>query len=221
MSIINKNWMLTLLVTVLMGAGGCASQAPGTQPDDMSASEHKRHAEKHEQKSQKHQDKYDPKARSSYEKAPLDPTTDIYIIETYNPTERHKSHAKQHQRHADQHQQAAQKLLSYEEKHCAKFPETTRSTCPLMGQIKAVEDIEGGVRITFEDDVPRQAAIEHMQCHFAFARTEGFEGMNACPLYLEGVSVEAQGDGQSVTFTTNKPENIEALRARSRAHLSE
>lgn len=88
-----------------------------------------------------------------------------------------------------------------------------------MGQIEAVEDIDGGVRITFHDGVPMQATVDHMKCHFAFARTEGYEGMQSCPLYLEGVLVEARDDGRSVELTTDNAEAVEALRERSRAHL--
>jgi hypothetical protein len=219
MSMINKKWMLTLVIALLLGVGACSSQAPGTKPDDMSVEEHKKHAEKHQKMSEEHQEQYKSGARATREEAPVDPNKDVYTLEIYNPTEHHQDSAKQHQRHAEQHDQAGQTLMAYEETHCAKFPEETRSSCPLMGQVKAVEDIEGGVRITFHDDVPMQATVDHMQCHFAFARAEGYDGMQSCPLYLEGVTVEAQDEGQSVTLTTDEAEAVEPLRKRSRAHL--
>jgi hypothetical protein len=46
MSMMNQKWMLTLVITLLVGVGACSSQAPGTKPDDMSVEEHKKHAEK-------------------------------------------------------------------------------------------------------------------------------------------------------------------------------
>lgn len=217
MSKMNKNWILTFMLAVLVGVGACASPAPGTNPDDMSVAEHQEHARAHQEAADEHQKQHDPAARN---RVSADPTTELYAAGVYNPTERHLIEDQQHQRHADQHSQAAQSLLNYKEEHCAKFPDATRASCPLMGQVKAVEDIDGGVRITFHDDVPREAAVEHMQCHFAFARTQGYEGMDSCPLYLEGISVEAEGEGQSVKFTTNKPESVEALRTQTRDHLT-
>lgn len=211
---------LTIFAVAVLLVGACSSQAPGTKPDDMSAEEHQRHAEKHQKVSEEHQEQYKPRARATREEAPVDPEKDIYTVDVYNPTEHHQASAEQHQRHAEQHRQAAQKLLSYEGDHCAQFPKETRSACPLMGQIKAVEDIEGGARITFHKNVPIQATVDHMKCHFAFARAEGYEGMKTCPLYLKGVSVEAQDDGQSVILTTDDPAAVEPLRKRSREHAT-
>lgn len=219
MSKFSKISALTIFAATVLLVGACSSQAPGTKPDDMSAEEHQKHAMQHQKTSEEHQEQYEPGARATREEPPVDPDKDVYTVEVYNPTEHHRDSAKQHQRHAEQHRQAAQKLVSYEEKHCAKFPEETRSSCPLMSQIKAVEDVDGGARITFREGVPMQATVDHMKCHFAFARAQGYEGMKSCPLYLEGVSVEA--DGQSVTLTTDKPEAVEPLRKRSREHVTQ
>lgn len=233
MSKFSKISALTIFAATVLLVGACSSQAPGTKPDDMSAEEHQKHAMQHQNTSKEHQEQYKSGARATREEAPTDPENDmamrsditrdqarwIYTTEVYNPTEHHRASADQHQRHAEQHRQAAQKLLSYEQAQCVQFPKETRSSCPLMGQIKAVEDVDGGARITFHEGVPMQATVDHMKCHFAFARAQGYEGMKSCPLYLEGVSVEA--DGQSVTLTTDKPEAIEPLRKRSREHVAQ
>lgn len=227
MSKFSKISALTIFAATVLLVGACSSQAPGTKPDDMSAEEHQKHAMQHQNTSKEHQEQYKSGARATREEAfdesrqarPTDPEKDIYTTEVYNPTEHHRASADQHQRHAEQHRQAAQKLLSYEQAQCVQFPKETRSSCPLMGQIKAVEDVDGGARITFHEGVPMQATVDHMKCHFAFARAQGYEGMKSCPLYLEGVSVEA--DGQSVTLTTDKPEAIEPLRKRSREHVAQ
>ncbi|MFU8805604.1 MAG: hypothetical protein ACNA8W_17455 [Bradymonadaceae bacterium] len=220
MPTMNQKWMLTLAVALVFGVGACSSQAPGTKPDDMSADEHLQHANKHEKMSEEHGDHYNPGAGTTRREASLSGENDVfYPVEVYNPTEHHRDVATSHQRHAEQHRQAAQKLLSYEDNHCARFPAETRSSCPLMGQIKAVEDIDGGVRMTFHDGVPLQATVDHMKCHFAVARTEGYEGMPTCPLYLEGLSVETADDGKSVTLTTDTAEAVEPLRKRARKHL--
>ncbi len=221
LSLMNKSWMRTLTLTALIGIGACSAQAPGTKPDDMSVEEHREHARKHQELAEKHHEQHDPNAHSARGKTAINPTTGVYSSEVYNPTEHHQQTANQHRRHAEQHNKAAEKLLSYQESHCAKFSDETRSVCPLMDQIKAVEDIEGGVRLTFHDGVAMQPTVEHIQCHFAFARTEGYSGMDSCPLYIEGVSVERQDGGPSVTLTTDKPEAVESLRERSRSHLSQ
>jgi hypothetical protein len=219
MSKSSKIAALTIFAATTLIVGACSSQAPGTKPDDMSAEEHQQHAKQHQKTSEEHQEQYKSGARATREEVPVDPEKDFYSVELYNPTEHHQTSADQHKRHAEQHRQAAQTLLSYEQAQCAQFPKETRSSCPLMGQIKAVEDVDGGARITFHEGVPMQATVDHMKCHFAFARAQGYGGMKSCPLYLEGVSVEA--DGQSVTLTTDKPEAVEPLRKRSREHVTQ
>lgn len=217
--LILKNW--TLLVSLVLGLAACSSQAPGTKPDDMSVDEHQAQAEAHEQMSEQHGEKYDADAEETRERVSSLPEADFYDIEVYNPTAQHLRTAKEHKSHSDQHRKAAQSLLSYKEQQCSKFPEETRSSCPLMGQIKAVEDVDGGVRITFNDGVPIQATVDHMKCHFAFARTQGYDGMPSCPLYLEGVSVEAQSDGQTVVMTTDKNEAVKPLRKLTKDHIGQ
>lgn len=220
MTNLKKFVFLALFAAAALLVSACSSQAPGTKADDMSAEEHQRHAEEHQKVSDEHEEEYDPGARRVREDLPADPTRQSYRVEVYNPTERHGTSAEQHKRHAEQHRQAAQELLTYEQEQCAHFPEETRSTCPLMGQIEAVEDVEGGARITFYDDVPLQAAVDHMRCHFAFARSVGREGMDSCPLYLEGVSIEVDTEGHAVTLETDNSEDVESLRERSAEHAA-
>ncbi len=221
MLMMKKNWILTLIVSSVIAVGACSSQAPGTKPDDMSVEEHQAQAEAHQEMSAEHKESYDPDARAVREKLPVEPNMDIYNSEVYNPTAQHLNNANRHKSHSEQHTKAAQKLLSYEEQQCAKFPQETRSSCPLMGQIKSVADVDGGVRITFNDGVPIQATVDHMKCHFAFARTEGYDGMPSCPLYLEGVSVEAQDDSHSVVFTTDKAGSVAPLRKLTKEHVGQ
>lgn len=207
------------LFVVVLSTVACSSQAPGTEPDDMSIEEHRQEARKHEKMSEEHRDQYDPGAVGVRHDAPGAAFSDVYTTEVYNPTKHHSQTAQKHERHADQHEDAAEQLLSYEERHCVKFPEETRSTCPLMGQIKAVEDVEGGVRITFREGVPMQPTLDHMKCHFAFARTQGYQGMQSCPLYVRGVSFESEEASDSIRLTTDNPEAVESLRRRTREHV--
>lgn len=219
MSMKKQIWAFSLSCFAVLLVSACSSRAPGTKPDDMSVDEHREEAEKHQKMSSEHQAKYDPNSVHVRQDAPGAAFSDAYTLEVYNPTKHHSQSAKKHGRHAEQHREAAQDLLAYEEQYCAKFPEETRTECPLMGRIESIEEIEGGVRITFHEATPIQATVDHMRCHFAFARTEGYQGMQTCPLYLEGVSVEPQDDGRSVELTTDKPEDVGSLRKRTRAHL--
>lgn len=160
MLMMKKNWILTLIVSSVLAVGACSSQTPGTMLDDMSVEEHQAQADAHEEMSDEHKEKFDADAKATRERPTTNPVLDFYQIETYNPTAQHLDAAKRHKTHSEQHRKAAQKLLSYEEQQCSKFPKETRSSCPLMGQIKAVEDIEGGVRVTFNDGVPIPATVD-------------------------------------------------------------
>lgn len=207
-------------VSLALLVGACA-QSEGAQPDDMSVEAHRHEAQKHERLSAEHAAEYDPQATASRERTVGNPSEQIYATETYNPTAHHRTTAKRHAEHAEQHRHAAQALVQFEEAHCAKFPEQTRAQCPLMGQVTAVEDIAGGARLTLAAGVPLQAMVDHMECHFAFARTEGYQGMQSCPLYLEAVSVEAEPATHSVRLTTTEADAVQPLRERSRAHLEQ
>jgi len=110
-------------------------------------------------------------------------------------------------------------LESFEEAECAAFPPETRVVCPLLGQVDAVEDISGGVRVRLAEDVPLHAALAHMRCHLAFARARGRVGMQECPLYLSGVRIEPAAGSRSVDLLVADPADLETLRLRPLRHL--
>ena len=84
-----------------------------------------------------------------------------------------------------------------------------RKVCPLIGQFGSLSKVEDGVRI-----VPANAMLAHMQCHVAYAATAGFEGMDACPLYVQGATVH-EGDG---AITASDEDAATAIRRRTEAH---
>ncbi len=139
---------------------------------------------------------------------------------TYNPTERHLAHASRHEAHAREHAEAAKRLESFEESECGSFPRETRILCPLIGQLASVKDIPGGSRVRFADGVDVNAAVAHMRCHLAFARAQAREGMNSCPLYLEGVRVSRVGPGSEVDFLVEDENDLGALRERIWTHVA-
>lgn len=202
-----------------LSISGCASD--GTKPDDMSAAEHRAAAKSERTEAEKHDRQYDPSATRSG-----DPTRgsgavpgvdDVYWdTDAYNPTLSHQSEAESHRRLARAHEAAARSLEQFEEGECKAFPASTRPSCPLLGPVAAAEDIEGGVRLRLSEGFAVKPVADHVRCHFAFARTQGYEGMDACPLYLQGLRVE-EGDGY-IDLLLDDPAQLDELRRRARNH---
>lgn len=212
-----------LVLALALTFSACANQkAAESDPDDMSAEQHQQAAEREEQKAGEHREQYDPDAIEQRPTVSMsrDPTEGHqYSIETYNPTEHHLEKAKKHERYAKQHANAAETLLAFEDKHCEKFPDKVRASCPLMGQVEAVDDVDKGAKLHIADSVNLEAIADHMRCHFAFGRTQNQEGMDSCPLYLEDLSFETLEEEHAVIIRTDKEANLEAVRQRSRDHV--
>jgi hypothetical protein len=194
----------------------CAS-TPGARPDDMSAEEHRAHAQDEEAKAEQHQVQFDPNAapEPDLRQAPA-----LWDIVTYNPTEVHIEHARKHREHADDHRQAAADLEEFEEAKCKSFPAQTRKLCPLVGTVETVADIDGGVKVRLSEKVNAEAALAHVRCHLAYGRKQGRKGMDRCPLYLQGVAAKAGADKQMIELTTEEAADVSELRKRTREHVS-
>jgi len=228
------------LIVGLLVATACGWLSAGTPPDDRSAEAHRREAAKHSGEAAEHLEGYDPEARGVpcrrwYGRATSTRRTggrgaypqryrypycvsDFYwATGEYNPTAIHLTHAADHERRAREHLEAARALEQFEEEQCQAFPPETRVVCPLLGQVDHLEDVSGGVRLQLGEGVNVNAAVAHMLCHQAFARTRGSAGMDECPLYLPGVRVERIGRSRSVELTD--PEDVDELRRRARMHL--
>lgn len=209
--------MLAACAPLLVLALGCVEANPGTQPDAMSAEAHRQEAAEHEREGSEHEREYDARAQSPYDERLRHPQE----FESYNPTAVYLRLAREHRRHAREHLEAARVLEDFEAAECGAFPPETRVVCPLIGQVDAVEDIPGGVRVRLAEGVPPHAAVAHMRCHLAFARARGRVGMHECPLYLRGIQVEAAAGSQSVDLLTADPNDVEALRRRTHRHVRE
>lgn len=210
---------LLAAATAVLSISGCASD--GTKPDDMSAAEHRAAAEHDRSKAEQHAEEYDPHAIS-----PRDPSSGDDIIygvddvywpgEVYNPTAAHRSLAERHQDLAHAHEAAAKSLEQFEEGACKAFPAKTRPACPLLGPVASVEDIDGGVRLRLSEGFAVEPVAAHVRCHFAFARTQGYQGMDACPLFLKGLRVQ-EGEGV-IDLLLDDESQLEELRKRARSH---
>jgi hypothetical protein len=213
------------IVAGLLGAlvaVGCASQAPGTQPGDMSAAEHRDHARSHERSAEAHEEHYDPNAskpsQSSYGERQLGAEFE-YSMSTYNPTREHLGLAGEQREIAHQHSEAAAELERFAEAECGKFPPQSRAACPVLGGVGAAEDVPSGSRLHLAEGASARAVLDHMRCHHAFARMKGYDGMPQCPMYLPDVEMLAAADGTSITITSKDPRTAAEIRRRARAHV--
>ena len=203
--------------TMLVLAFGCSGGGPGTEPDAMSAEAHRQKAVEEAREGQAHQQRYDSWARGSHEGQRRDPDQ----LEPYNPAAVQRRLAREHEKHAREHLEAARILEAFAEAECGEFPPQDRVVCPLIGQIDAFEDVSSGVRIRLAEGVDVDAAISHMHCHLAFARTHGRVGMDECPLYLRGIRVERVARSRSIDLIPANPDDLEALRLRTSLHVEE
>jgi len=215
----------------MVGIIGCSTTPPGSNPDDMSASEHEAAAEEHGRAAAEHATKYDPDARKiasapggtvwygeGYEYYwPDDLDDGGWSQYVYNPVLNHQSTAAEHREHASQHRAAARELDDFEKAECFAFDEDVRATCPLLGLSYRVEDIESGVRIEIEDEIPLDAVYMHMRCHYAFGRANGREGMTDCALYIMSLAIERSGE-RTLDLTTTDALLVGELRKRARSH---
>ncbi len=187
------------------------------RPDDMSASEHRAHAAADEKNAAVHQGRHDPEAEA--EKT-VQYGADYWDTVTYNPTEVHLRHASEFREHAEHHRAAAAELEEFEEAECKSFPPKTRGVCPLLGTVESTKDVDDGVSVRLSSKLKRKAALAHVRCHLAYARTKGRKGMDGCPLYLEGVKAEAGDGAQEIVLRVDDERKRTELRKRTRDHAS-
>ena len=203
---------------VALGVGAaCAGAQPRVKPDDMSAAEH-RDAARHERElAQQSATLYDPGAsRVSPLAPPAAPGSEImFPPSVYNPTEGYLREADKHREHAREHERAAAALERFEEGACREFPERTRAACPLLGPVATIEDVPPGVRVTFAPGTRVDAVVEHMRCHYAYARARAFDARVTCPLYMPGISIRRDG-ALGVELAAPDEAHVAELRARSR-----
>jgi hypothetical protein len=182
----------------------------------MSAAQHREEAKRHVVAAETHERQYNPGVT-----APLPPDDATgagynFTASSYNPTEWHLAEANRLREHAGQHRKAAQALERFEANECKAFPPTTRAACPLLGPVTSIDDIGGGVRVSFAPGTRVDAVVAHMRCHFAYAQAQGFAEAAACPLYVRGIDIRRGSDALSVEIVSKDPGTTAEIRARSR-----
>ena len=201
---------LGVLVWVLVSAMGAASCGA---PRAVTGPEHEQAAEREERAAMAHAASYDPNARATDGQLGIGPMV-VYGTDVYNPTEDELEEAAEHLAHAEAHRHVAEELRAFADAECSRFPESTRAACPLLLDLLAVDDIQGGVRMTFAADAAIAPITDHIRCHIAFAAARGTEGMESCALYVPGAVIEVHDN--VVLLTTVRPEHVAELRRRVR-----
>jgi hypothetical protein len=183
----------------------------------MSAKSHEEEAAKHAQKADEHADKYDPNVPGSRYSEVRSGSDFAFEGPEFNPTEVHNIQAQKHHRHSQAHLAAAEALRNAEEEACASIAPESRSWCPLLGPIVSSEDTSNGVRITIKEGTNVEEMVARVRCHIAYGNTQGREGMDRCPLYIEGVEIEQTGQS-TIELSVEGKANVRELQKRIAEH---
>jgi hypothetical protein len=210
---------IAALSPLLLLGFACASSPNRVDPEEMSAQAHRDEAQKEQAEANADQASFNPAA------AQPSPFRDrggegdsLSGIPIYNPTEGHLRESDWHRQHARAHQIAAEKLERFEASACDGIPAKERAACPLLIRVTQIEDIDGGVRVTFKGGTDLTPILKNMQCQHAYARTHGFaDDSDACPLYMGGLDIRQANNQTAIELTANLPKTIEAVRKNIRA----
>jgi hypothetical protein len=193
------------VVGMAIAAAGCAGHDL-VRADDMSAAQHRNEA-------QREQAAADQEAARGQAAAPAPvPASDPQAFDPSEPRRR----AEAAREHARQHESAAKFLEQFEDEACAGIPVSSRAACPLLGPLERLEDVPGGVRVTFADKSRVRTAIAEMRCHYAYARSRHFDENVGCPLYVKGIQVRQAVDPRAVEITAGDEATTKLIRQRSR-----
>jgi hypothetical protein len=208
-----------VLLGLVVAAGGCGTGKDAVKPDDMSAAQHREEAARENKAAHEHTKDYDPRASvpSPFRPAGGTPSsTYAFPLSVYNPTEVELRQADEHRAHARQHEKAAAALERFEAEECHGFPPAARAACPFLRPVTRIDDIEGGVRVTFAAGTPVHAVFAHMRCHYAYARARAFEDAASCPLYVRGIEIKRGNDPLAIEITNPDWRQVDNLRVRVR-----
>lgn len=204
---------------VASAAFGCAS-TPGARPGDMSAKSHDEEARKHSDMAEQHDAQYDPNARGGTPPDAISGSEFGFAGTELNPTEVHRMQADKHRAHAEDHAAAADWLKRTEDDACEPISPTSRSLCPLLGPVVAVQDTTTGVRLFLRQGTDLEAMVARIRCHLAFARTRGGAGMDRCPLYLPAIDVYRVGPLE-IELNARRQTSVRPLQRRVADHVAE
>jgi hypothetical protein len=213
---------------------GCAAD-PGTQPHDMSATQHEAMAKNEEAQAAGHAEQHDPSATNATE---VCSGKGGCWTSTSNPTAEHGDDAKHHHELAAKHRAAAAVLTDAEKSACAGISDDDRDISPFYHRedIQSVsvltETVKSGKSSTQKEvgatvvfrAVPGMTA-EWLQrvvdCHLARAAAVGHDmpEMSYCPLMPKGVKakVTSAGNGFAVNLSGDDAATVAAIKKRAQA----
>lgn len=209
--------LVYLLAPLLCGVAACTRHV---RPDEMSAAEHRRQAELELAAATATTKKIE-RTESAPASGPTRGGPDVSggDFSNYDPTTYYVIQAERHRGHAIEHEHAAAELVAFEDAECKALSPQVRASCPFMGPVRKVEQIDRGVRLYLAQGAPIAAVTAHMRCHQAFARTRGY-AVSECPLMLRGASIGLSPDGNAIDFVSDDRKVTSALRKRAEALLT-
>ena len=199
---------LGFLAVVALAA--CASRGEGTNPEDMSAAEHRRAAASEGDEARQHEARYDPGV----------PGGDLPGSPGWLASgPRHLGQSAAHEAHARQHREAAEALERSEAAECGSVPAASRAACPFEGRVTAMDELPDGVRLHLADPATVGALVARARCHIAYSRTQGAHDVASCPLYAPGADVRASADGTALEITSSDAQRVEEIKRRARERV--
>lgn len=190
---LNRN--SNLVLPCLLAVWGCAH---GTRPQDMTAEQHRAVAQQEDREAHK-------EAAAAYSGAPgasalnagINP--ELYLYPQGSDLGQNEwSDAQRLELRAREHEQAAADLERSEDAECKTVPTPQRTTCPLLGSVNEIRDIDGGERVRFNDPARASALLPQMRCHYAYARAHGFSDSPQCALYMQGLDFRQDVDPHAI-----------------------
>jgi hypothetical protein len=194
---------------------GCAH----TQPDEMTASEHRSEAARHQQVAE-NQRKDATRDEVFYGNGPRSPFSDeAPTLRPYHPTAARLDAADRQMQDAFTHLQAAQQLEKFEAAACEGMSEAERRSCPLLApHAQWVEEVGPGLLLHLKPGAPAQRLSAQLRCHLAFAQARGFDRA-PCPLFVKGVEITS--DGSTLAFKSMNPKVAAQVRTEGRKMFGE
>jgi len=229
-----KHAYVVFAVGISALALGCAAD-PGTQPHDMSATQHEAMANQEQQAAQGHDAEHDPAATTENKQCS---GRGGCWTSTSNPTAQHAGDAQKHRELAAKHRAASTALVQAEQQACTGIDDDDRdispfyhreditSVTPMVVEVKTGKGVtkkEVGSTVVFRA-LPGMTA-EWLQrvvdCHIARASAAGHEmpEMGYCPLELKGVKakVASTGSGFAVNVSSDDSATVAEIQKRANA----
>lgn len=207
----------TAAISFVALAFGCGQSNQTLRSDDTSAEAQRQRAQKESAAADRElraaQSAPEPNLSAS---AGNNPQGYYYDVNIYNARGEHLARAQELREHARQHEAAAAALETFEQAECKQFPPSTRSACPFLGPVVAIEDIPTGVRVRLANGTRTDAVLAHMRCHLAFAEAHGFGAAASCPLYVKGIAIHEGSIAGTIEIVSADAKVVEQIRARTR-----